>query len=76
MEIQEVLLKIHEDMATIKADITAVKIDLKEHMRRTAILEGELKQVTKRVNIAHGAIIAIPALLTFLWKMGLLTPLQ
>lgn len=76
MEVHELLLKIHEDMATIKSDIVFIKEDLKEHMRRTALLEGELRSVTKRVNIAHGAIITIPAILTFLWKMGLLVPIQ
>lgn len=76
MDINEVMLKIHQDMAIIQTDITAIKEDLKEHMRRTALLEGELKAVTKRVNLAHGAIIAIPAILTFLWKLGLLAPIR
>lgn len=53
---EQLLLKMHEDISAIKQDQAAIKVDLKEHMRRTAIIETELKYLHKQVFIAHGAI--------------------
>lgn len=54
--IKELMLDLVKGQAVIQADLAAVKADVKEHMRRTAIAETEIKYLHKQVNVAHGAI--------------------
>lgn len=54
--IKEILLDLHKDMGIVKSEMSAIKVDLKEHMRRTAILEMALDKVKIDVTLAKGAI--------------------
>ena len=68
MEVQElikdILLDVSKDQAVIKADQAAMKVDLKEHIRRTNVLEHEVKRfrendlawVKKQIWMFYGAI--------------------
>lgn len=58
----ELLIEMTKDLAAMSAHQQEIKEDLKQHMKRTAILETEIKYLHKQVNIAHGAI----ALLIFI----------
>lgn len=48
-----------EDLDTrldnMNVNLAEYNIQLKEHMRRTELLEEELKPVTRHVNMMHGA---------------------
>lgn len=55
--LKEILLDINKEVGKASADISAIKTDLREHMRRTAILETEIKWLHRQVWIAHGAIL-------------------
>ena len=67
---EQLLLKMHEDLSIVKQDQAAVKVDLKEHMRRTAVIETEVKYLHKQIFIAHGAIsfISLIALIASIYK--------
>lgn len=54
--LKELMLDMIKAQAVIQADQASMKTDLREHMRRTATLETEVKFLHKQVNIAHGAI--------------------
>lgn len=54
--LKELMLDMVKGNAVIMSDISAIKSDLKEHMRRTATAEAEIKYLHRQVNIAHGAI--------------------
>jgi hypothetical protein len=54
--IKEILLDLHKDMGIVKSEVSAIKVDLKEHMRRTALLEASLEKVKIDVTLAKGAI--------------------
>lgn len=62
--IKEILLDVSKDQAVIKADQAAMKADLKEHIRRTNVLEHEVKHfrendlawVKKQIWMFYGAI--------------------
>lgn len=62
--IKEILLDVSKDQAIIKADQAAMKVDLKEHIRRTHILETEIKHfrendlawVKKQIWMFYGAV--------------------
>lgn len=41
--LQKLVLEIHRDMGVVISQMAAIKEDVKEHMRRTAILETEVK---------------------------------
>lgn len=53
--LEKMLLEVHKDMNVVVADIAAIKVDLKDHMRRTALLEAELKFIRKQIYMAQGA---------------------
>jgi regulator of replication initiation timing len=63
-EIFELLLDLHKEVAIIRADQGSMKEDLREHIKRTALLEAELKRLhdqdigwlKKNVYLAYGAI--------------------
>lgn len=64
---------IHEKLDRIQADIVEIKItmsentgSLKEHMRRTDILEREMKPLSKHVAMVNGAMKASGAVATLL----------
>lgn len=61
--ILDIIKSTHEAVIAQKADISAIKTDLKDHMRRTAILETEVKYLHGRVFMARGALAAGAALL-------------
>lgn len=54
--IKEILLDVSKDQAVIKADIAAMKVDLKEHIRRTNILESKVAWVNKQIWMFYGAL--------------------
>lgn len=59
--VKDILLDLHKSSAVVQSDIAAMKADLKEHMRRTHILEATQEILKRDVNMAKGAV----ALLTF-----------
>lgn len=67
---EQLLFKMHEDLSVIKQDQSAIKVDLKEHMRRTAVIETEVKYLHKQIFIAHGAIsfVSFVAILAGIYK--------
>lgn len=58
----EMLFELTKETAAMSAHIKEIKQDLKEHMKRTAQVEAEMKYLHRQVNLAHGAI----AVLVFL----------
>lgn len=63
----QILLDTHKDVAVIKAAIAEIKVDLKEHIRRTGAAEARIEQVesknqvefkalNRQVNMVHGAL--------------------
>lgn len=58
----KMLLAIHGDLANVRGTVAEVRTDLKEHMRRTAILESKTTSLERYVYMAHGAMIAIAAI--------------
>lgn len=63
-EIFELLLDLHKEVAIVRNDQGAMKEDLKEHIKRTNLLEAELKRIhdndiswlKKNVYLVYGAI--------------------
>ena len=71
MEADKLLLSIFEQNAIIREHIAGIQSDVKEHIRRTNIIESELKSVQRQVYIAHGAIafiMFIAALAKAFWR--------
>lgn len=74
--IKEILLDVSKDQAIIKADQAAMKADLREHIRRTNVLEHEVKTfrdkdlawVKKQIWMFYGAISLILILYKILGK--------
>lgn len=60
----ELLLDLHKDLSITREHLAEIKTDLKEHMKRTAILETELKFIHKQIWLAHGAIGLLSVLAT------------
>lgn len=58
---RKLLLDIHAALPVISERLGAIEADLAYHIKRTELLETEVKYLHKQINIAHGAI----ALLTF-----------
>lgn len=52
----KLILELHKESAIIREVMAEVKADLREHMKRTAIIETELKWLHRQIWIAHGAI--------------------
>lgn len=46
----------NEKLGSIDSTLAAQHISLKEHMRRTAMLEKELKPIQKHVSMVQGAL--------------------
>lgn len=59
---KEILLDVHRGIGILGNDVAAIKVDLREHMKRTAMLETEMKWIHKQIWIAHGAIIVVTML--------------
>jgi regulator of replication initiation timing len=55
----EVALDIQKQVGEMGATVAAIEADLKEHMRRTRVLETEVKWLHKQSYIAYGAIAII-----------------
>jgi phosphatidylserine/phosphatidylglycerophosphate/cardiolipin synthase-like enzyme len=64
--VKELLLDLHKDFAVLKADMAAIKEDLKYHIKRTDTLEAEVKWMHRQMNMVHGAI----ALVAFLGTLA------
>jgi hypothetical protein len=62
--IQELLLSVHKDVTKLAADMQAVKVDLKEHMRRTAMNEVAIEYNRKNIYLAQGAVALVGFLAT------------
>jgi hypothetical protein len=63
--LKEILLDLHRSMGSVTANLAEVKADLREHMKRTAMLESEIKWIHRQIWIAHGAIALLGILGTF-----------
>lgn len=52
----ELLLDLHKELAVTREHMAEVRADLREHIKRTAIIETELKFIHKQIWLAHGAV--------------------
>jgi len=59
-------------LGSIDNTLTAQHVTLKEHMRRTALLEKEIAPIKKHVNMVQGAIALITLLATIIAIVGVL----
>jgi hypothetical protein len=69
IKVVDLLMDIHKEMAVISANQAAMKADLKTHIKRTDLLEDEVKRLWKLVWLFVGALTILPVL----HKMGILT---
>lgn len=53
---EEMLISVLKDMGEVKVGIAEVKVDLREHMRRTLALEVQTEFLKKNVYMAYGII--------------------
>lgn len=60
--LEKLVIEIHKEMSVMVSDIAAIKVDLKEHIRRTNLHEIEIKYIKKHLYYAQGAIGLIMAL--------------
>ena len=58
----KLLLDMHQQTGIIREHIAGIQTDIKEHIRRTNIIEAELKWVQRQIWVAHGAILIIGAI--------------
>jgi len=67
----EILFDLHKELAIIREHMGEVRTDLRVHIKRTAIIETELKFIHRQVWLAHGAIGLLALLGTVLtvWKL-------
>lgn len=67
---EKILLDLHKEVAIVRENQAGMSADLKEHMKRTAIVETEVKYLHKQASIAQGAIafISLLAILVSLYK--------
>lgn len=54
-KVYTILLEIHKQMGVISSDISKVEIDLKEHMRRTAVVEANIEALNRSYYRLQGA---------------------
>jgi hypothetical protein len=55
----EILLDILKQMAVMNASIARIEVDVANHIKRTNIIETEVKYLHRQINIAQGAIALI-----------------
>lgn len=65
---RQLLIEIHSQMPEIANRLGAIEADLAHHIKRTELLEGEVKYLHKQVNLAHGAI-ALISFVVMIWKL-------
>ena len=60
----------HKDVGAMKEDMAAVKVDLAAHIRRTALLESELKFVHQHIMMVKGigAFLGVLAVLAGIYR--------
>lgn len=46
--VYKLLLEIHKEMGIIKSDIAKMEVDLREHMRRTAVAEDRIDRLSEK----------------------------
>ncbi len=51
---QELLLSMNDKVARIETHVAEIKVDVREHMRRTAILEAKTSWIERLVWIGTG----------------------
>jgi hypothetical protein len=66
VHILEKVDKMGEDVACIRVDQAEMKVDLKYHIKRTDLLEGEVKESKKVIKWLAAPIYAVRALLKWL----------
>lgn len=52
----EIILDIHKELSIMREHMGEVRADLREHIKRTAIIETEVKFLHKQIWLAHGAL--------------------
>jgi hypothetical protein len=62
---QELLLSMNDKVARIETHVAEIKVDVKEHMRRTAILETKTSWIERLVWLCTGG----TAVLYFILKV-------
>lgn len=61
----EILLEMQKEMGVISAHVSEIKADVREHMKRTAILETEVKFLHRQAWVLYGVLLAVGTLLKF-----------
>lgn len=62
--IEALIIDIHKDLAVVKADIAALKADMRTHIKRTDILETEVKYARRHVYMVQGAVALLSVIAT------------
>jgi len=70
----DLLLSVHKDVAVISQNLSEVRTDLKEHMRRTAILEAKFSSHDRVIWMGAGALTLLSVAATFLGILRYLRP--
>lgn len=67
---RDLALEILKDVTIIREDIAAIKADVRVHIKRTDIIETEIKWLHRQVWVAHGAIalVGFVALLVSIYR--------
>ena len=55
----EIILDMHSTMGDIRADVSSIKSTVNSDSARIEKAEAEIKQLTRQINLAHGAIALI-----------------
>lgn len=61
----EILIEMQKEMGIISAHVAEIKADVREHMKRTAILETEVKFLHRQAWILYGILLAAGTLIKF-----------
>ena len=64
------LLDVHKDVGHIREDIGEIKGDLRTHIKRTDMLESEVKWIHRQVWLVHGALglVSLVAILAAIYR--------
>lgn len=60
--IQHLLVDLHDKVGDVAPRLAAIEADLKEHMRRTEILESDVKRLSKSESIIKGGALVLGAI--------------
>lgn len=60
--IQQLLIDLNDKVEDVGPRLLAIEIDLREHMRRTELLEADVKHLNRSESVLKGGILALGAI--------------